>query len=107
MSWHGKRAAAAASGSARSPCVLLVAVAAATDVVMRSWSPLQSGIHGGFVDLAADLAVTKQVLLTTQIALEARQTASATLGSLQEQGNQLKRVNRDVDDVRFSICCGV
>ena len=37
-----------------------------------------------------------------QIALEARQTASATLGSLQEQGDQLKRINRDVDDVRPS-----
>jgi len=44
--------------------------------------------------------VPEEPLSSTQIALEARQTASATLGSLQEQGNQLKRVNRDVDDVR-------
>ena len=43
-----------------------------------------------------------EVLPLAQIALEARQTASATLGSLQEQGNQLKRINRDVDDVRAS-----
>ena len=35
-----------------------------------------------------------------QVALEARETAAATLGSLQEQGQQLQRVNRDLDEVR-------
>ena len=55
----------------------------------------------------ATTAVREELPRSTQIALEARQTAAVTLGSLQEQGNQLKRVNRDVDDVRSSMPCWV
>ena len=71
-----------------------------SDPVARHRSPWNLGMHAGLLRYATYSALLEDLLSPTQIALEARQTASATLGSLQEQGNQLKRVNRDVDDVR-------
>lgn len=38
-------------------------------------------------------------LVALQVALEARETAAATLGALQAQGVQMQRVNRDLDEV--------
>lgn len=53
-----------------------------------------------YIGLCESISLRNDVIAhLLQVALEARETAAATLGALQGQGQQVQRVNRDLDAV--------